>query len=622
MKKRFLSVFISISMILGIFAIPAAAKSPFPDVLSPDHDWATTQIGEMTTLGIIKGYSDGTFKPDKSISKIEASLLFARVAGFADKNNEKIVALAESKFKPVLDTIDLGAYANYKKEIAFLLYKNILSADTVEEYLGDGKFNEEFPRSDAAILIANIMGANVKNVSSSDLVFADAKNIPDAAKKYVAYVVGEGLMNGVEKDDGTIVFDANKALSRAQVCVLLYRIVDKLNISSEAGVVNSVNTDSGVLALTNVKGEEKSYVVSDDVKILVNGENAKITDILTKSDVVVVRFGKTITLIDVISPKSNLTVNGTVNSVVSSKTYAKVSITETGSDEIKTYYSQDLDFNVTSDGVKDTFDSIKVNDYVVISLLGSTIVAIDRQTSEASVQGTVEKISLSSPIELTVRTLDEISNKETVSKYTVSDSAAIRRDGKTVSLREVLVGDKVVLTITHGDITKIIATSTNGEATGSIVALKIAAQSEITIAVNSVEKTYPISMDAAFKVAGQDATIYDLRLGNVVKLTLSGSTATRIEQVASSTTTTKTGVVESVSTSYGYISIIGTDGNVNEEIFAAKTGSTITAKILSGETGRDILLKNLKKGDMIIATGAYVNGAFIAKTIVVTPVAE
>ena len=64
-----------------------------------------------------------------------------------------------------------------------------------------------------------------------------------------------------------------------------------------------------------------------------------------------------------------------------------------------------------------------------------------------------------------------------------------------------------------------------------------------------------------------------------------------------------------------------TNDLVPEQIFASKLGSTISAKIIDGETGKEIAFKNLKKGDYIIATGAYSNGAFVAKTIVVTPVA-
>ena len=94
MKNKILSVIVSITLIIACFAGTASAKSTFSDVLTPDHDWASKQIEEMSELGIIKGYTDGTFKPDNAINKIEALLLFSRVAGFSDSEYSAIVDYA------------------------------------------------------------------------------------------------------------------------------------------------------------------------------------------------------------------------------------------------------------------------------------------------------------------------------------------------------------------------------------------------------------------------------------------------------------------------------------------------------------------------------------------------
>lgn len=623
MKNRFLSVIVAISMIITCVASAAFAENAFPDVLSPDHDWAAEQIKEMTDLGIIKGYTDGTFKPDKSVSRIEAFLLFSRVSGYSNAQYGAIADFANEKYEVLLGETDLGVYDSYKKEIAFLLYKGIVSEEDIEEYLADGEYSSEFLRSDAAKLLANLMDEEVPKADISKLGFADADTILKDASDYIAYVVKNGLMNGVQKDDGSIVFDAGKPLSRAQVCVLLYRIMEKFDMSVEAGTVVKADTDGGTIKFKDKNGETQSYIVPDDAKIIIDGEKSELKNILEESDVVFVRHGKNIYSIEVVNPVSNKTVKGTVEAVVSSKSFVKLSVKEESTGEILTYYATE-EFEVTTDGVADNFKSIKVGDYVVVKLLGVNVVSADRQTSEATVQGVVEKISLTSPITLSVLTTDEVSKKETVSEYTVSEDATVRRDGAKASLREILVGDSVVLTITRGDISKIIATSTKGTVTGSVTALKIAAQSSVTLSVNGVEKEYPISMDASFVVGGAQASIYDLRLGNIVSLTLSGSTATKVEQTSATGVTTKSGTVEAVSTAYGYINIIstGVTGNVSEQIFASKVGSTINAKILNGETGKEIALKNIKSGDYIIATGSYNNGAFVAKTIIVTPEAE
>ncbi len=183
------------------------------------------------------------------------------------------------------------------------------------------------------------------------------------------------------------------------------------------------------------------------------------------------------------------------------------------------------------------------------------------------------------------------------------------------------VGDKVVLNLSRGVVTKLTATSTKGSATGTITSIIISAQSKLVMVVDSVEREYAIAMDAKYTIAGKEGSIYDLRLGNVVSVTLSGSTITKIEQATESTSSTKTGIVESISSSYGYVQIIsaGSTGSVTEQIFASKTGSSISVKVINGETGIQMNFKDIKKNDSIIAVGAYSNGAFVAKTIIVTP---
>ena len=620
MKNKFLSVIIALSLALSCMVPMALAENAFPDVLTPDHDWAAEQINEMTELGIIKGYSDGTFKPDKAITKIEALILFSRVAGFSNEEYSEIVDFAYDKYQYTLEELDLGAYDSFKKELSFLLYKGIIAEDEIVAYLEDDQYADEFPRSDAAILLANLMDAEIEKTNAEDLEFEDKEDISDSDAGYIAYVVKNGFMNGVQKDDGTIVFDADAPLSRAQVCVLLHRIMTKLEISVEAGVVFDVVKEGRAIYFENSKGNDKNYIIPEDAKIVIDGKDGVAEDILEESKIVVVRHGKEIYSIDVITPITNKVEEGLVDAIVTKDSYVRITIKDEKTGEITSFYG-DNEIKVTTDGVADALKSVKVGDYIVINLLGDDIVSIDRLTAEATVQGTVKTIILDEPVSLSVLTVEEVSEEETVSKYPVSEDVTVRRDSQKATLSDVLPGDKVVLTVKRGTITKIVATSVKGSATGSITAIKIASQSTITISAGGTETEYAVAMDAEYVVAGNKATIYDLRLGNVVTLTLSGSTVKKLEQTQASSTTTKSGSVESISTAYGYINVITNDG-VSEQIFVSKMGTTYSAKIIDGETGKEIAFKNLKKGDYIIATGAYTNGAFVAKTIVVTPSAQ
>ncbi|MBR1968813.1 MAG: S-layer homology domain-containing protein [Clostridia bacterium] len=619
MKKSFLSVVIAISLIVTCFVPSVGAANKFTDVDSQTLKWAATEINEMAELGFIKGYSDGTFKPNKSINKMEAMLLFARVAGFSNIAYEKIVEQAYEQYMYLLDEIKLGSFEGSKKEIAFLINRGIISEDEVVEYLGDGAYKDEFPRKDAAVFLTKLSGETAKK-GTYTFDFVDEDEIEDSVKGYIAYVVESGLMAGVQNNDGTVSFEAENPMTRAQVSVILYRVLDKVQISAEAGAVERIDLDGSVVDFINGDNEVKNYIVPEEAKITINGEEAELEDVLNESHVVFTRNGKEIKTVDFISPKSNVTVKGTVDEIKIQEKYTRVSVKLDETEEIKKYYITE-NVEVTSNGVKDKISAVKKDDYVVIKLLGTTIVSIDRQETKATVQGTLEAVSITDPVEITVLTLDETTDEEISAVYSVADNAVIRRDGEKALLSNISVGDKVVLALSRGVVTKLTATSTKGSATGTITSILIAPQSKVVMVVNSVEKEYPIAMDATYTVAGKEGTIYDLRLGNVISVTLSGSTITKIEQATETTSSTKTGIVESISSSYGYVQIIstGATGSVTEQIFASKAGSSLNVKVINGETGAQMNFKDIKKNDTIIAVGAYSNGAFVAKTIIVTP---
>lgn len=56
----------------------SAAATPFSDVTG---HWAVSYIGALTKAGYIKGYTDGTFRPDRPVTRAELAALLNRAAG-------------------------------------------------------------------------------------------------------------------------------------------------------------------------------------------------------------------------------------------------------------------------------------------------------------------------------------------------------------------------------------------------------------------------------------------------------------------------------------------------------------------------------------------------------------
>lgn len=54
-----------------LFGQTAYALQTFPDVAGTKYEWAQESIRSLADRGVIKGYADGSFKPDKTITKAE-----------------------------------------------------------------------------------------------------------------------------------------------------------------------------------------------------------------------------------------------------------------------------------------------------------------------------------------------------------------------------------------------------------------------------------------------------------------------------------------------------------------------------------------------------------------------
>ena len=65
-SRKLISLFLSILMVLSI--VPTNILADYSDI---NGHWGQTYIQAMADKGSIKGYEDGTFKPDKTISRSE-----------------------------------------------------------------------------------------------------------------------------------------------------------------------------------------------------------------------------------------------------------------------------------------------------------------------------------------------------------------------------------------------------------------------------------------------------------------------------------------------------------------------------------------------------------------------
>jgi len=72
---------------------PAVTVPPFPDV--PSNHWAAKFVKMATILQLVSGYPDGTYGPNKSITRAEGLVVVSRFANISPKENQTLRAFPD-----------------------------------------------------------------------------------------------------------------------------------------------------------------------------------------------------------------------------------------------------------------------------------------------------------------------------------------------------------------------------------------------------------------------------------------------------------------------------------------------------------------------------------------------
>jgi len=86
-KKRLLKVAIATALTVA-FATPAFAN-PFSDV--PAKHWAYDAVNKLAQAGIVDGYSDGTFRGDKTMTRYEMAQIVAKAMNKSLNSDQKAI---------------------------------------------------------------------------------------------------------------------------------------------------------------------------------------------------------------------------------------------------------------------------------------------------------------------------------------------------------------------------------------------------------------------------------------------------------------------------------------------------------------------------------------------------
>ncbi|HIV03486.1 MAG TPA: S-layer homology domain-containing protein [Candidatus Aphodoplasma excrementigallinarum] len=604
--KKTLALFMACAMMLSC-AVAAGAAS-FSDMAGANWDWARDTVYELADQGIIRGYSDGTYQPNNSVTNQEAFTLFARIVGVNDAVNEAAVAAAQEQYADV--AARYNTYAT--KELCFMLYRGIFTEAELDAYLSEATKNNELLRHEAAVLITKVMGGEeeVKNTVMYVFDYVDANEIPAESKGYVDFVSRKGIMQGMEDNK----FSPNTSVTRAQVAIMLKKTMDVMSLSHASGTISDVNASARSFVLNG-----NTYTATDRTGINLDGQHVSFDALENGDEVVVTTDYQGLWAIDATSgvPATTETVTGVFNGSLTDTrgTFLKVYDLEEGVSSVQ-------DYQLSPDGVTYTYEgklsailsNFSIGDLVTLTITNGQVTAVSGEPKVKTVTGAyVSEMGVSPAATITITHADAAYDGKV---YTISGSVYVSRNGRTASLRDILPGDKVDLELEYGVVTEISATSRSSTATGTITEITIGTNtSGIELDINGVTESYVIVRDTEIYVNDEVGTLYDLRLGDSVTVNIESDAVTRLTVRSVAQVETMTGTVEVVNVSYGFISMNVTDtaGNVTTQQVFVKDG----ASIIGTDGGTRKTLSDIKAGDTILVKGAMNMGAFEATSIVI-----
>lgn len=221
-----------------------------------DH-WAKNDIQAMANAGYVSGYSDGTFKPNQTITREQVASIYNKIMTALASTDE------QAKLNKNAENISFSDVASDRwsnKAIKLVAGEGIMTGLSTETFAP----SKEVTRQDFAVTaarFANHQGLANPNANAK-VSFKDADKISTSARKYVDQLAQEGFIaSGVG-----VQFRPGDAITRAEATSILYRMVTNNPIDVSKGTIKAKEkTGVTTKATTSTMANDSQIALEDKV---------------------------------------------------------------------------------------------------------------------------------------------------------------------------------------------------------------------------------------------------------------------------------------------------------------------------------------------------------------------
>ena len=215
-RTNLVTIMLAISMICSSFMGTASAATSSPSDIR--GTWAEKMLTEWLAKGWLTGYSDGSVKPKKEVTRAEFFSLANKALGFSEK-----ASISFGDVRP----------GNWKHDqVAAAVKAGYASGDLTGNIYPD----RQVSREEAAVMIAKAFGLDLTQAAAA--AFKDAASMSGDGKKAVGALVAKGVLKGYT--DGT--FKPKRTITREEAVAIIDGALKRLERGSAERKLDQAGT--------------------------------------------------------------------------------------------------------------------------------------------------------------------------------------------------------------------------------------------------------------------------------------------------------------------------------------------------------------------------------------------